>query len=1567
MAGAVQVGALVINMAADVASLKTSLDEANREAKSSADKIAANFSAVRGSIESAITPLKTLTVNVGSLESNMARAQASAVSLGKGLLLGAAAGMSIDAISKKIMGVIDTMAHLKDVSEKTGSSVENLSKLKFFAKQTGSDIDSIATALGKMSKGMAGADNETKGAGLALKYLGISAKDAAGNLKDPAAVFTEVALKLGEYKDGAGKATIAQMLFGKAGADLLPTLKLMAEQGDIAAKVFDDQSTAARQYLRDMAKLDAMQGMLFKTIATALLPTMTDFAEVLLGASKNANVVNGAVKGLAEDKSLEDWADDAGMALAFLIDTFKLMPALFSTVASGFKDIFAIVKIADSLNPLTIMQTVAGGENPVEKFKAALADQEKAQMAYGDKLGALLNGEVDATQKAMQAKIDARRSEAGQAAAIVKKADADAKEATKKNLNINTGGEDGPLKTTAAIQKEAASYATLISAIKAKTAENRLELASAEPLTESQKTRIKLDEELKNGKVVLTAAHVTATRAALDEQAATEALVKAKKTEKDVSEYILQSTAARTASAAALSAEYALYGKSSDARDVAMIGIKNETEFEKFLSAERKAGAVITEDALTRMRAEVDLRTKVEQATMSQTKALAYATQLATENKRFAADAIFDEKARAAALLQIDADMWQQRIQLAGDGTEAQKKLQGEYETWYKNQLLKPQLEAEKTMWASIDSTAHDTFVSIFDSGKSAFDRLRDTLKNGLLDLLYQMTIKKWIFSIGAVVSGGAGGMAQAAGDISSGAGGASSLLSNFSSAGSLYTAYSSSSLGQFMSGYSGSAGTASEALGVPMTGAAQAGSYASAATPYVAGIGGGLAAYSVGQQYGAGAGIAAGAGTIAAGGALTGAMSGAAGATAMGGATAALAAVPVWGWIAIAALAILGGMQDGPEQATRLAFGSNNKAGAISINERGNEGKNDEYVAGVSSKGAFGTFGVTSTFWMEAAQPAVQSFVQTVTQTDDALAKFMTSTEQAATVTALTGHTMTSNSGAEGSDPNGMGGLDAVFADRIKTIFDTIDPSLNAMLDGFKGTSQELATEATALLDYRKNLPAASEAIFGAVVTLKDLAALRSPTEAVSAALTRVTNAFTATNSVIDPLGISAEKAFGAVGLASLDARQGLIDAAGGMSALNAGASNFAQNFLTDAQKLAPVVEALTKRMTDLGYAGVTTADGYKDAVLDLVSSGALATASGASTYVELLKLASSFKEVGDASAAADAKIASDKSAANAAAVSAAAAAASAAATASKEQRSLDIQLMTATGDAEGALAATRSDALAALLSDQARTTQAQIWAADEASAAIAKAQTAAQESATQMAAAEATIATKQAAARATQQAAEQAALQSVGNAFLDSMNAATSAAKALRDFNDSLKLGNLSALSKGQQYDEAKRQYAASPNDQAAATAFLTASKARGGAAIDYAKDFALVIASNSKAAAANEATAAAIPLMWRAFQSAQAMDGSHAGGLGYVPFDGYKAVVHEGEGILTKSENKAYRSGGGGVADEVRQMRTELASALHAIAANTSSGASHARKTSDILVRVTKDGKSLMTSPT
>lgn len=44
----------------------------------------------------------------------------------------------------------------------------------------------------------------------------------------------------------------------------------------------------------------------------------------------------------------------------------------------------------------------------------------------------------------------------------------------------------------------------------------------------------------------------------------------------------------------------------------------------------------------------------------------------------------------------------------------------------------------------------------------------------------------------------------------------------------------------------------------------------------------------------------------------------------------------------------------------------------------------------------------------------------------------------------------------------------------------------------------------------------------------------------------------------------------------------------------------------------------------------------------------------------------------------------------------------------------------------------------------------------------------------------------------------------------------------------------------------------------------------------------------------------------------QSSGSANGSHASGLDYVPFDGYRATLHQGERVLTQEENKLYNNG-------------------------------------------------------
>jgi uncharacterized coiled-coil protein SlyX len=135
---------------------------------------------------------------------------------------------------------------------------------------------------------------------------------------------------------------------------------------------------------------------------------------------------------------------------------------------------------------------------------------------------------------------------------------------------------------------------------------------------------------------------------------------------------------------------------------------------------------------------------------------------------------------------------------------------------------------------------------------------------------------------------------------------------------------------------------------------------------------------------------------------------------------------------------------------------------------------------------------------------------------------------------------------------------------------------------------------------------------------------------ETASAALERLAGDFKGTDQIAQLLGFSANSLFGSTGLESAKAREQLIDLAGGLSVLSTEASFFNQNFLSDAERIKPVAEALDKALASLGLTTIpTTRDEFKSLVNDLITTGAAATESGAKQLDSLLALGEAFAQV--------------------------------------------------------------------------------------------------------------------------------------------------------------------------------------------------------------------------------------------------------------------------------------------------------------------------------------------------
>lgn len=111
----------------------------------------------------------------------------------------------------------------------------------------------------------------------------------------------------------------------------------------------------------------------------------------------------------------------------------------------------------------------------------------------------------------------------------------------------------------------------------------------------------------------------------------------------------------------------------------------------------------------------------------------------------------------------------------------------------------------------------------------------------------------------------------------------------------------------------------------------------------------------------------------------------------------------------------------------------------------------------------------------------------------------------------------------------------------------------------------------------------------------------------------------------VVDVTLATIGKTFGAVGVSSLGARQRLVDLFGSLDDFTESTSFYAENFLTEAERLLPIQNAVTAELTRLGLSGVKTRDQFKSVVQGLDVS----TQAGAELYAALLSLAPAFAKV--------------------------------------------------------------------------------------------------------------------------------------------------------------------------------------------------------------------------------------------------------------------------------------------------------------------------------------------------
>jgi len=326
-----------------------------------------------------IAKLKEAEVRAGSA----AKAQSGfAGGLGnlKGALAGLGLGISIGGMAAFVKHAIDAADETGKLAQKTGLASEQVAGLQLAFRQAGAG-DEFQKSLSKLAKNAADGSK-------AFEAMGITVKGSDGNLKSTRQLIGEVADKFKGYSDSAEKTALAQELFGKSGANLIPLLnaggKALDDYDQMAQKLgltLSDEATKNAEKFNDTIDLVG-QGVtgVGRQIAVELLPTLTSMAGELFDTATSGDTLKNVAGALASS-----------------------LKALYS-VGVGVIQVFKTVGTAVGGVGAAIAAVVSGDFAQAKNVIANLSTDIKASWASaGESIGKVWEGAGNKTVDAMAA------------------------------------------------------------------------------------------------------------------------------------------------------------------------------------------------------------------------------------------------------------------------------------------------------------------------------------------------------------------------------------------------------------------------------------------------------------------------------------------------------------------------------------------------------------------------------------------------------------------------------------------------------------------------------------------------------------------------------------------------------------------------------------------------------------------------------------------------------------------------------------------------------------------------------------------------------------------------------------------------------------------------------------------------------------------------------------------------------------------------------------------------------------------------------------------------------------
>ena len=259
-------------------------------------------------VEARLAQFQDALTAIGNAGDRTARRISSAFSGLKGTLAALGVGLSAAGLTAFFKSGVDQADQLGKLAEKVGITVESLSALKHAAELSDVSIEQLQVGLQQLAKHAQEAQSGAGEAADTFKALGISVKDAGGNLKPTEELLLAVAERFARMEAGAGKTALAMRVFGRSGADLIPLLNqgrdgidaLRKEAERLGIILSADTARAAEQFNDDLKRLGSSSDALKFKLAEDLLPALNRVAKALLDAKLEGEGFMGMLKALGK-------------------------------------------------------------------------------------------------------------------------------------------------------------------------------------------------------------------------------------------------------------------------------------------------------------------------------------------------------------------------------------------------------------------------------------------------------------------------------------------------------------------------------------------------------------------------------------------------------------------------------------------------------------------------------------------------------------------------------------------------------------------------------------------------------------------------------------------------------------------------------------------------------------------------------------------------------------------------------------------------------------------------------------------------------------------------------------------------------------------------------------------------------------------------------------------------------------------------------------------------------------------------------------------------------------------